>query len=328
MALKSSSEAGSLCDFMIDVVNLLEIMSPRRGKAAEKVGDDIINLLTGISVDVEVSRVPVTVPRPRIVRVDGVPGGVEMEPNCFEGGVVDGSIIISNLAVREEFQLPNINYSPYSDSVSLATFYPKAAVAVARKSLPLIAGREVRIIVDVEREDYFDRIIVAGNTENPEVVVVTHYDSVLNGAIDNASGVATVLTVMTRWPQVLEEAMVVLTGSEELSYEDPYWGKGYRDALRLYPHAFKRAKLVVVVDSVGFKWAGFAGEEDLIREAFPVGDREVIAKTVLLTSVTGLHDSQYYRVYHSRDDTPDKLRCDYMLDAVKKLAMALGVKGL
>ncbi|MCE4610385.1 MAG: M28 family metallopeptidase [Desulfurococcales archaeon] len=192
------SSVNSLCNFMIEVVKKLENLSPRRGHRAEKAGDVIVDILSREGVSLEVIKMPVTVPRPRIVKAEGVPSGVDMEPNCFEGGVVDGSVIVSSLAVREDFNLPNINYSPYSDEVSLATFYPRASVAVSRKSLPLIAGREVRITVEVEREGYLDRIIVVGDTESPRTIVATHYDSVLNGAVDNASGVAVVLAALAR----------------------------------------------------------------------------------------------------------------------------------
>lgn len=191
---------------------------------------------------------------------------------------------------------------------------------MSRRDLPRLVGRELKVVIDVDRETYTDNIIVAGNTINPEMVIVTHYDSVLNGAVDNASGVAVILALMKLfWPKLHGKALFILTGAEELSYERPYWGKGYRDALELYPHAFHAAKRVIVVDSVGFREAGLVRERELIWLAFPVNDDSILNKTLLITSAVNIDDKKYFSFYHSREDTIDKLACNYMKDALNKL---------
>jgi len=115
---------------MIDIIDRLESLSPRRGVRVERAARIIEDLLSNIDIKYDINKTPLTIPNPRIVKVEGVPEGIEMEPNCFEGGVVDGSVIISSFAVNSDFPLPNINYSPYSEAVSLSTFFRKPAVAL------------------------------------------------------------------------------------------------------------------------------------------------------------------------------------------------------
>jgi len=78
------------------------------------------------------------------------------------------------------------------------------------------------------------------------------------------------------------------------------------------------------VDSLGFREAGLLREGELVRDAFPVGDESLLAKTTLLTSITSHEDRVYLSFYHSRADTIDRLQCSHLEDALAKLARILG----
>jgi len=91
----------------------------------------------------------------------------------------------------------------------------------------------VKIKINVEREKFRSRNLLAGNLTAPKTIFFTHYDTVLKGTIDNAS-VAVLLYFLINHKSALKENLFVFGGSEELSFEEPYWSKGYRELEKEY----------------------------------------------------------------------------------------------
>ncbi|MEI8230568.1 MAG: M28 family peptidase [Candidatus Peregrinibacteria bacterium] len=167
--------------------------------------------------------------------------------------IVDPNVVIG--ASRSE-TLSLIAFAPKSpDLPSLANMYDEVpTIAVSRhvrdalqRSRGLIHG-----VVEMDHVHHISRNILAGNTQNPRFLVLTHYDSIGKGIIDNASGIVVLLEAIRRNPKLLDDVCVAFCGSEELSGErGAYWAAGYRRLREEFSHLFERTEAIHVVDSVG-----------------------------------------------------------------------------
>jgi len=293
---------------------------------AEKAAKDILcQELSDRGMPYDLQTFPIIVPvcRSAVLTVDNkeLPGA----GTSFSSGRISGkdNLLSSALPMAESPNLPNINVNPSCPIISRGNVYRKPAIAVSHDVLKkILDARDVEATVETDLILYEAHNIVCGNRATPRTIIFTHYDSIGPGANDNASGVAATLEAITRDPTILERALIVLSGAEELSTDMPYyWGAGYRTFIEAKQEMMNLASTILVIDSVGNGPIEKIRDSGIIRRAFPIGDRtDLVAKTTLITGDI----NQLMRVYHSEADTEEKLSEESIEDATAILmAMCL-----
>ncbi|MCX7996683.1 MAG: hypothetical protein N2691_02875 [Patescibacteria group bacterium] len=232
--------------------------------------------------------VDITVPLTKKVELVADGESIDCRGVGRESGVIEGKdhLISSLMWGNDDFYHPaNINFDPRCEkTVSMATFFKHTAIAINKYDLSkILAATDVRGEVVVEPYNFQSHNLLVGNLTNPKTIVFTHYDCWETGAIDNASGTATVLDVVITEPRLLRENLFVITGNEEISYDEPiFWGKGYRRFQEEHESLMEGAKRLLVVDCVGYSETHLDTGENLCN-AFPINNYERFrAKTALL----------------------------------------------
>ncbi len=250
---------------------------------------------------------PVTVPVERRARL--VADGVSLPcraSSLTSGAITNADAMVSSLisSLQNRYQ-PNINFNPRCRGVSRGNRYVAPSLAVRTADVPALLGaRSVRGMVRVEKKGYRSSNVLVGNRRDPEFIVFTHVDSIGPGACDNAAGVAACLAAVANNPRVLGRTLVVVSGNEELSYDEPvHWGYGYRVFERSNKRLLSRAKKILVVDSVGLGKTVLIKDRGLLKLGLPLKDEQLFKKAV---AVTGDFDL-LMAVYHSDLDTPARL---------------------
>ncbi len=302
---------------MLDIIERLENLSPRVGKREKEAAELIKEELAGLELEEQKFKNEVPVGKAELF-IDG------RQMNCLASSFVSGSIeeksVISSVHVSARYYSEsNINFNPYSSSISLATFYFAPSVAVEKETIKAIVdGEEVKGKVWVRREPFVAENILVGNIKNPRTVCFAHYDSVLNGAIDNASGVAIMLEVIKNNPELLDENLFVFSGSEELSYDKPiYWGKGYRMFEEEFNSLLKNAKKLVCVDSVGF--ADPVITDSFLLSAIPLRNLEELKHKTRILFGNPERIRNLWEIYHTEQDVPQVIRMEYLQSAYHML---------
>ena len=234
----------------------------------------------------------------------------------FIGGEIkDKDYIISSLIFTGFFiDKPNINFNPKCPGISLSTFYPTPAVAISPKSLPLILkAKKVYGKVEVRKVKHKAVNILVGNMNNPKTIIFAHYDSINAGAIDNASGVAVITSIILE-RRFLNDNLFVYSANEELSYDFPiYWGYGFRVFEKRYYKLLSKAKKILVVDSVGHSQTKIFRDETLMKLAFPINNLQKLKNKILVFSGEDLDN--LFKVYHSNLDLPKGIKLKFLQDA-------------
>ncbi len=299
---------------MLEIVKDLENFSPRCGKKEKDVAKFIENQLEGIEICVQTFRNSIPQGKAKL-EIDGKK--IECLPSAFISGKVDEKCLISSVHVSARFfSDANINFNLYCDEISLATFYFAPSIAVRKKDIStIINGENVNGKVSIKKECFISRNLLVGNLKKPKYVVFSHYDTVLNGAIDNSSGTALCIELIKSFPEVLKNVLVVFSGSEELSFDRPiYWGKGYRVFEEEYFSVLKNCKKIIVVDCLGFAQPDFI--KSYLVSAFPVKNLEKIKKKTFLLTVKEKYFSRLWKVYHSKLDREEHISEKYLQKAL------------
>ncbi len=302
---------------MLELIKKLESLSPRCGKREKAAANLIEDHLDGVEIHVQPFRN--AVPRGKAeLEADGKK--IECLPSAFVSGKVNEKCLISSVHVSARyFSDANINFNLYCDEISLATFYFAPSVAVRKEDVPaLINAETVNGKVSIKRELFVSRNLLVGNLEKPRYILFSHYDTVLNGAIDNSSGTALCMELIRRFPELLKDVLIVFSGSEELSFDKPvYWGKGYRVFEEEYLSALKNCKRIVVVDCVGFAPPDFI--KNYMMSAFPIKNLEKFEEKTFLLSVKEKYFSKLWEVYHSKLDGEERINEKHMQNAMTLL---------
>lgn len=241
---------------------------------------------------------------------------------CLPCGLTSGEIrgtdyLVSSLISSQPLiSTPHLNFNPRTDTICLCNFSFAPALAVSRRDiLQLLRARSVVGKLSVEPETYTSNNLLVGDITRPRTIIIAHYDAYFAGATDNASGVAVVAEWLNQ-KSLPKNTLVVFAGNEELSYDYPiYWGRGYRELDRLNPGLLRGAQQIIVVDSIGDGPPQLITDEKLRTLAFPINDTKVTARTIILT---GNFDA-LMNVYHSPDDTRQRLRTEYLEATVRCL---------
>ena len=304
---------------MNDILELLTNFDSRLGKAESAVATGLQAFLKRRNITFTTQSFKTATPK--VISSSLVADGLAIDhlPCGLVSGEIDSNYnLISSLTSSQKFiDTPNINFNPQSDAICVCNFYHAPALAVSRLDIPkLLAAKDIRGTLEIEKEPYEAVNILIGNMTSPKTIVFAHYDAYFQGATDNASGVAVVIESILQKPEILEDSLFVLAGNEELSYDFPiYWGRCFREFYRVNKDLMHGAAQVIVVDSVGDGKPLFEDEEHLVSLAFPVGVKDVIDKTKVLTG----DFVALMTVYHSAADTRDRLDQNFMRQTVQAL---------
>ena len=160
--------------------------------------------------------------------------------------------------------------------------------------------------------------ILVGNLVNPKAILLTHFDSIGPGALDNASGVAVSMAVLVNNPGFIRNNLVVFSGCEEKSHEKPiFWGYGYRQFEKKYGPLLQFCKAIYVVDSIGNGKLHFFQGDYYFHQAVPLNNLKAVKhKLFVLTGSV----KKLLAIYHTSDDTTEKLSKKYLEASYRKLA--------
>ena len=214
------------------------------------------------------------------------------------------NILSSLISSQKNLYDANINFNPRCPVISKSNHYQAPALAIAHQDLEMIIKAErVHAWMKVEPVRHTSANILVGNRVNPQFLLVSHYDSVNQGAVDNASGVALSLDLIINHPEVLAHTCFALCGNEEISFDEPiYWGHGYRVLEEEYPALIRNPRGIIVVDSFGHSPIEVITQKPTLILGFPIKEIDaVLSKTQMISgSYEGL-----MKFYHSCDDTPE-----------------------
>lgn len=159
--------------------------------------------------------------------------------------------------------------------------------------------------------------ILVGNLVNPRSILLTHFDAIGPGALDNASGVAVCLKVLIENPDFIKDNLVVFSGSEETSQEKPiYWGYGYRQFEQKYGRLLKNCRGIYVVDCVGNGRLHFFQGDYYFSQAVPLNNLAAVKDKLFVLTGNVKH---LLAVCHTKKDTVAGLSKKYLEDSYKQL---------
>jgi hypothetical protein len=294
---------------LMEIINQLHSFSPRLFENQIKAGNYLKKLLDQAKIPYTVDEFDTEVPN--IIKAKLVVDGQEIpcRSTSLVSGNIDKSCDIVDSSTTYSDSASNLNYNGKSDSISRAAHYEVPSLAFSRKHLDLIKkAKDIKGIVEIEPKKHTSQNIILGNTVNPTYLVFTHYDSLEGGAMDNASGTAITIKTILDNPKLLDTNLFIISSDEELSFDSPqYWGKGYRDFESKHPYVFQTCQKIYIIDGLGLTLNTVHQHE--IEEYFPITN---INKYISKTFAISCEELSQWSIYHSTDDTPDKLNSEYL----------------
>lgn len=308
------------------IINNLFKLCPIKGKKAIKAAKFIINLLEKYNIGYDIQKITNYIPSGKSkLKIDGE--NIECIPACFISGKIEEKNIVSNILPLENLESPLISFNPYCKEFSLVSFYFTPSINIRGKDVKkIIVAKEIKGKVKIKKEKIKAINISVGNIKNPKNLIISHYDTVLNGAVDNLSGISVMLDIIiNKKEKILKNNLFVFCGSEELSYNKPiYWGYGYRKFEEEFFDVFIKTKNIFVIDCIGFDKPYINKDEKLNFEAFPISNFQKIKNKIhLITSITSKNMKNFYSFYHSNLDVPTLLKEEYMENSIKLLIKKL-----
>ncbi len=306
---------------MMSTIRDLERLSPRQGQREEEARKYLEGRLTEAGIEFELDGFINYLPKSNGHSLEADGRKIESMPTALKSGYIEGKPLISSMHVSGRYyEQPNINFNPYSDVFSLATFYRAPSLTVRRRDLDkIIMAEEVYGRVRVTKQRHRCANLVVGKTAKPRAVVICHYDSVLGGALDNGSGTAALLELAERGYG--KENMLVFSGCEELSFDEPiYWGKGYRQLESSFGRELKGAKRILVADMLGSSSPKYIEDPKTRLAAFPIRNKSIFDRTRII-SVGG---NEWLPIYHSAADTIGLIKPRFLEEGLELITSAMG----
>ncbi len=298
---------------VLEYIKGLEGFAPRTLDSEERARAYIAERLNGMGLDFETQNFRNWLPefKNTYLKADGK--SIECMPTAFRSGSIDEKNLISSMAVSGRYyEEQNINFNPYSDCFSLATFYRAPSVAIKRSDVKrVLEAEEINGNVEVTKRQHSCANLIVGKMEKPKNIIIAHYDSVLSGALDNASGAAVLLELASQGAG--RENMLIFSGCEELSFDEPiYWGRGYRAFESGFHKEMNSAKSIVVVDMLGSSSPGIVKDSRTRLAAFPIKDSKLFKKARIV-SVKG---REWMAFYHSAEDKHTNIKERYLVESL------------
>ncbi|HVC58054.1 MAG TPA: M28 family peptidase [Candidatus Acidoferrales bacterium] len=298
---------------LMENIRQLERFAPRRMEGERLAAEFIKSRLGSLGVDFQSQKFKNQLPHFTRYSLKADGETVECMPTALRSGEITGRELISSVSVSSRFyEEPNINFNPYSDGFSLATFYRAPSLTIKRKDVQrIINAGSVEGSVRVTKKPHSCENILAGNTKNPKNILISHTDSVLGGALDNASGTS-ILLELSR--EARRDTMFLFSGCEEMSFDEPaYWGRGYRVFEEQFKGVMRRAKRIVVVDMVGSNSPALVEDRRIRMSAFPIRDPELWEKALIV----GTGGDEWKPIYHSTEDKIGLIKERYLEESMR-----------
>ena len=306
---------------IIDIIKDLEKFSPRNNEESlnntskyikenlEKVGVDSFDQYFKVSIPFDEGSYILLDNGEKIIG----------KANSFVSGYFEEKNIYSSQNISQEIRIPHINYNQYYDAFSGVIFYDFPVINIKKPDLiKVINSEEIKVYVNVKRKLIKTENILVGNIKNPKNIIFTHFDTIFNGALDNSSGIATLLYGIINNKINIKENLIVFSGCEELSYDRPYyWGYGYRVFEYEYKEILEKGKKIIVYDMLGHSKPILT--KDYIKEAFPIMSEYLYEKSILISE----SNNDWIKFYHSDADTIDKINEDYIEEGLNLLLKIL-----
>lgn len=290
----------------LNVIKGLCNLSPRQGKkeieSAKYLGEQIKYLPSSFKIQRFSTQVPIVTSA--YLRFDGK--NIDCLGCSFETGKITGK--------------SQIYFSHHSDHISTPNYYQTPSVSISRLDQEkLKQAKEVDGQVIIEKYSYLSQNFLIGNTDNPKIIIFTHYDSLWGGAIDNAGGVSVCLKLISDNPSLTKDNLFVFAGNEELSYDFPnYWGYGYRQFEKNYLPQLHQAMQIIVVDGVGLTSPDVITED--LDSFLPLKNLEILQNKIKAISSK---QSEVLKCYHCQEDTPEKISLEYLNHSQNLIAQML-----
>lgn len=296
-------------------INDLVQFSPRQGKNEQKAANYIIKLVNHYKLPITLQKFSTTIPTYPVATLMADNTRVACKGTGLKSGSFEHNdhIISSFFNFENDVSIPaNINFNPRcANAISTPMLYQEPALAVNKKDLPvLLTAHKIRGKITVKPYTFTSCNILVGNTQNPSSVVLTHYDGLDGGAVDNASGVAVLLDIAISYPELFKKSLFVFAGNEELSYDMPtYWGNGYRVFQKANPHILNQARTIIGIDSVGYAKPIVNTSTERLKNAFPLTNIDAITDkfTHICCPFEGMMP-----FYHSNADTIEIVNHRYL----------------
>lgn len=309
---------------MLSIINDLCAMGERQGEISLKAAAYIEAKLSNAGLPFKFNNFLASIPN--VVSTYLIVDGKEVEcKSCsFGGGKVDkeSQIVTSLQSSQNHFYIPNINYNDKCDVISTPNYYLAPALAINYRDLSLVQNaRTLEGECVVKRHDFTAKQILVGNTESPKHILFSHFDSLFQGAVDNASGVAVMLNLLQKFPTLMNDNLFVFDGNEELSFDTGiYWGHGYREFQNRFDPLLQLAKSITIVDCVGYDTYVTYRTPEILRLAFPISNLEkYIHKCEVLSGGVDL----MMTFYHSNNDLPQLIQKGLLEETVEYLVQKL-----
>lgn len=303
---------------MIDVVRSLTELGERQFAKETAAAKYLQRILR--DTDTPFTLQPFVTHVPRIIRATLTADGASIATyaTSFVGGDINDAhgLLSSLLPPEHSSRDANINFNPASNVISRSNHYFAPSLAIARGDVSaVLAAKKVHGEVRVKRQRHNSMNILVGNRRTPKHIFICHYDSLGPGATDNAAGVATLLALAIKTPELLAHTLLVFSGNEELSYDEPYyWGHGYRVFARAYARTLTSCSTIAVVDCVGNGKTTIDRSPDMLKLALPIP-----SLNRLLPKVVAIYGSseKLFHVYHSAADTIDQVEERHLKNALQ-----------
>lgn len=300
---------------MFDIVGKLTQISPRYGRDEIKAARVIIDELR--SLQMQYKEEPFETSVPRIIKAELFADNVSIPcigSSLISGEIKDGKYLISALGHTGEKRSYNINYSPVTDEISVVDIYKEPSVTISRNSVvQIIMAKEVMGAVEAQKEQFTTENILIGNINNPQNIIIAHYDSIIgDGALDNAAAIAVVMESIKSKPEILQNTLIVFAGNEEVSY-DSYKtksGYGFRVFESSHGNLLKNAKQIIVIDGIGVTSPSFvqAGLDWVLQVKML---DEIRNKVYWLQNGQG----EVLKYFHTKADVAGNLQEKYLKEA-------------
>lgn len=241
---------------------------------------------------------------------------IESLPCGLKSGKITNNynLLSSLISSQKNFYDTNINFNPLCEYISRSNHYMAPALAINRKDVQkVIDAKKIDGFIKVKKNKHLSGNILVGNLKNPKNIIFSHYDSISSGAIDNASGVAVSLNIITKNKHILEDNLFVIAGNEELSYDKTvYWGHGYRVFQKKYSQVLNQIKNIFILDCLGYAPLEIITNSNEIKFGFPIKNMDKFLNKIKFLS--GDYD-ELMKFYHAENDTLENISARYLKES-------------
>ncbi len=271
----------------------LSLLSPRICDKEIASKEYIIKRLESRGIEFYIQEFKVTHPK----FIDWKLYDVASEVKCLPSGLKSGKLkkldVINSLDfMDEDYEEDNINYNPFAIGISTPNIFNSRALSIDVKD----KNKEFKEgYLKVKKFRFKSSNIMYGNFRNPKLIILSHYDSLWGGVIDNGFSVAILINLPKRF---LKHVLVVLAGSEEVCYEKPNWSYGYIK----FQEEFKElsGRRLIIMDTVGQTKLRVYRKKEIVNEAIVFVNEY---KAVVFSSKF----KDFLKIWHSPKDTMDMI---------------------